>query len=276
MDQATDVGRLFSWLKGEDLRYREFAGAREIADATATWPAVHKVAAETGHADEGVAPLGDAAAKERIARDRMTLPPVALEAVRTGRPVSPAPPTLGGGRLLSALGRRMQSARAARAAEAGTLHEPMRGGTEGGFAEVEEAELPIREHAAQEHVAQDPLAPDATRDHARASAERLRDRLDAAMAVNPRPTAPVDGGPGRGDPYPSARPAARSQRGVLFGGAYSGRETERTVASEAPRRGQSLQAVFSRLSGSRGGTLRDPRERARSTSGLGSVFGRLR
>jgi hypothetical protein len=264
MDQATDVGRLFSWLKGEDLRYREFAGAREIADATATWPAVHKVAAETGHADEAAAPLGDAAAKERIARDRMTLPPVALEAVRSGRPVSPEPPTLGGGRLLSALGRRMQSARAA---GAGAPHETV----PGGFVGAEEAEL-----RAQEHVAQDPLAPDATRDHARASAERLRDRLDAAMAVNPRPTAPADGLPARDDPYPGARPAARSQRGVLFGGAYSGREAERTMASESPRRGQSLQAVFSRLSGSRGGTLRDPRERARSTSGLGSVFGRLR
>lgn len=53
MDTDDDVERLFSWLKTPDLRYREFAGEREIADAVATWPALRQAAAETGHAEAG-------------------------------------------------------------------------------------------------------------------------------------------------------------------------------------------------------------------------------
>ncbi len=37
MNQDDDVERLFSWLQTPDLRYREFAGAREVTDAAATW-----------------------------------------------------------------------------------------------------------------------------------------------------------------------------------------------------------------------------------------------
>ena len=52
MDQGDDVERLFSWLKTPDLRYREFAGEREVADAVATWPALRRAAAETVRIDE--------------------------------------------------------------------------------------------------------------------------------------------------------------------------------------------------------------------------------
>jgi hypothetical protein len=34
MDQDEDVERLFSWLQTPEIRYREFAGAREVTDAT--------------------------------------------------------------------------------------------------------------------------------------------------------------------------------------------------------------------------------------------------
>src|SRR5690348_16737742 len=44
MDNDGDVERLFSWLQTPDLRYREFAGEREVSDATATWPALRKAA----------------------------------------------------------------------------------------------------------------------------------------------------------------------------------------------------------------------------------------
>jgi hypothetical protein len=37
MDQDDDVERLFSWLQTPDIRYREFAGAREVSDAVGTW-----------------------------------------------------------------------------------------------------------------------------------------------------------------------------------------------------------------------------------------------
>jgi|SRR5579872_2283788 len=36
MNQDNDVERLFSWLQTPDIRYREFAGAREITDAVVT------------------------------------------------------------------------------------------------------------------------------------------------------------------------------------------------------------------------------------------------
>jgi hypothetical protein len=44
MDHDGDVERLFSWLQTPDLRYREFAGEREISDATAKWPALRQAA----------------------------------------------------------------------------------------------------------------------------------------------------------------------------------------------------------------------------------------
>src|SRR5882672_1854277 len=39
MDHDDDVEHLFSWLQTPELRYREFAGAREITDAVVTWRA---------------------------------------------------------------------------------------------------------------------------------------------------------------------------------------------------------------------------------------------
>jgi hypothetical protein len=37
MDHDDDVEHLFSWLQTPELRYREFAGAREITDTVVTW-----------------------------------------------------------------------------------------------------------------------------------------------------------------------------------------------------------------------------------------------
>ena len=39
MDHDDDVEHLFSWLQTPELRYREFAGAREITDTVVTWQA---------------------------------------------------------------------------------------------------------------------------------------------------------------------------------------------------------------------------------------------
>ena len=270
MEQTSDVERLFSWLKTEDLRYREFAASREVADAVATWPALHKAAGEAGRPSEAAAPEGGVAARERLERERMTLPPAAAEAIRAGPAMASPPPPLAGGRLISALGRRMQGARHAEA-EAGAA-EPT--GPRPGYGRAEERE------------AQDPAA----RERAREAAERLRERLDAAMAVNPRPAA-SEGGPqpaGEAGTYRAARrapagaAAPRTARGgTLFGGAYRRAEPEpepdRAENLAGVRRGgHSLQAVFTRLSTARGRSLPDPRDRARSSPGLGSIFNRLR
>ena len=60
MDHSEDVERLFSWLKAPQVHYREFAPQRELAEAVATWPVVHRAAVQAGvaAADEP-APEGD-------------------------------------------------------------------------------------------------------------------------------------------------------------------------------------------------------------------------
>jgi hypothetical protein len=74
MDHSEDVERLFSWLKAPMVHYREFAPETEFSEAVATWPVVHKAAVETGVAGDQPEPQGDAVARERIARRRVTLP----------------------------------------------------------------------------------------------------------------------------------------------------------------------------------------------------------
>src|SRR6516165_2802059 len=73
MSQATDLQRLLSWLKSENFKYREFAEAKDVSDAVASWPLLHEVAA-TGQPVTGAAPEGDAAAKQRIARNQTMMP----------------------------------------------------------------------------------------------------------------------------------------------------------------------------------------------------------
>ncbi|MBV8890240.1 MAG: hypothetical protein JO267_01685 [Alphaproteobacteria bacterium] len=251
MDQASDVERLFSWLKTQDLRYREFAAEREVSDAAATWPALHRAAAQSGRAGDVTAPAGDAAAKERLAREQMMMPPAAAEAIRAGTPVT-APPPLAGGRLMSALGRRMRS-----------RPEPEDG-----------APQPYDEPAVD--------GPGMARDRSGPSAGRLRERLDAAMAVNPRPAPRQEPPVASRESYapPVSRSSGSAPRGHFFGGVYGGREEpyrdEAAETAEGSRRGHSLQAVFSRMSGGRSRPLPDPRGRSRSSPGLGSVFNRLR
>src|SRR5579864_9306115 len=100
MDHDQDVARLFSWLKAPVVHYREFAPQAEVAQAVATWPVVHKAAVQTGATDDaGPGPQGDSAARERLARERMTLPGVAAaqgeQALQQAAPAEAAAPTPG-------------------------------------------------------------------------------------------------------------------------------------------------------------------------------------
>ncbi|HVC50981.1 MAG TPA: hypothetical protein VND87_03060 [Stellaceae bacterium] len=79
MDQGDDVERLFSWLKTPDLRYREFAGEREVADAVANWPALRRAAAETVRIEEEEEEAG-------------TPPPIIEERGLPEPPPRPVPP----------------------------------------------------------------------------------------------------------------------------------------------------------------------------------------
>lgn len=77
-------------------------------------------------------------------------------------------------------------------------------------------------------------------------------------------------------PRAPSRPPAGGDRAGLFRGEYRDREREARPESRGnDRQGRSLDAVFSRLAGARD-RLPDPRERARTTPGLGPVFDRLR
>ncbi len=221
MEHTQDVERLFSWLKAPMVQYREFAPQIEVADAVATWPVVHKAAVQTGVApDDEPGPLGDAAARERQARDRRFMPPAAARAIHDSPMPGTEPPPPTPGRL---------------------------------------ADVPAPEQGAE------------------TTGARLSSReAEPAMAGFDEPAPAPRAAP--------SRPAHSSdRRGGLFAGEYREREPERDLVPAnrgadraAERQERSLDAVFSRLSSGGRERLPDPRERARTTPGLGPVFRRLR
>jgi len=54
MNQDDDLERLFSWLQTPEIRYREFAGAREVTDVVATWQVSSNIAGEARPPQETV------------------------------------------------------------------------------------------------------------------------------------------------------------------------------------------------------------------------------
>lgn len=232
MDNEQDVERLFSWLKAPMVHYREFTPQIEVAEATAAWPVLHKAAAETGAvAGLGPAPHGDAAAHERLARERMMMPTAAAEAVR----------------------------------EAPLIHGPAVAQPTPGRLEDRPATAGFAAPEGEPLVAEGPPRPMPQGELQRAAAPPITAFEEPEPVVSraaPPPRAP-------------AAPAGGAHT-PLFAGEYRGREREaRPAAPVADRQDRSLDAVFSRLSGARGG-LPDPRVRARTSPGLGGVFGRLR
>ena len=220
MESSQDVGRLFSWLKAPMVHYREFAPQLEVAEAVATWPSAHKAAVQTGLApDTESGPHGDAAARERQARDRRFMPAAAAQAIHDSpMPGTEPPPTPG--RL---------------------------------------ADVPAAETSAERGAE---IAGGFTPEPATEPSEPRISGFDEPATVA-RPAA--------------ARPAAGADRRGLFTGEHRERERDLRRSGGGPDpQDRSLEAVFSRLSGAGGERLPDPRDRARTTPGLGPVFGRLR
>lgn len=248
MDHSEDVGRLFSWLKAPMVHYREFAPEADVADAVATWPSVHKAAAQSGvaMADEA-APRGSIAARARLARERMTMPEVAVQAMREHAASAAAtPPAAAPSETVPPL-------------PTAPLH-----------ATVVSAE-PIRE-AAPRPLPYEPPPTGAAPEPALAGFDE--------PAPPPPATSPIFRAPRQESavsetPQPQHYPPR--DNAALFGGGYRG--PERNLQPRGPavadRQDRSLGAVFSRLSGAREG-LPDPRTRSRTSPGLGTVFGRLR
>jgi hypothetical protein len=247
MDHTEDVERLFSWLKAPMVHYREFAPQHEVAEAVATWPVAHRAAVEAGMAAASEnAPHGDAAAKARNARERISLPP-AVQAV----PATPLPEEL---------------------PSASAVETPPGGPTAGRASDRPAAPIELAESAAP------PAPPTDQRDAGEPPRETAEPSIAGFDPPSPsvRQASTVRAEPddlGRGEP---ARQYPARDRDALFGGEYRGRERDARPSSRvADRQDRSLDAVFSRLSGGRD-RLPDPRSRARTSPGLGSVFGRLR
>jgi hypothetical protein len=247
MDHDDDVEHLFSWLQTPELRYREFAGAREITDTVVTWqprPNTGEPSIEPGNnvqlaeeyptdqfPDQTNAPV-DIVVHGPVAPSEPVRPP---EAVSRGPamiapmpPAEPPPPASHSGPF--ALG----------AAGRSTPQRPQ-----------------VEEPLGQSPVFQTP-AP--------------------RQAPVPPPHAPPAA--------PVPPPAAPAPGGGLLGGGYRENETKGGAASSGmpgpaspsgdnpPRSGRSLDAVFGRLSG--GNRLPDPRDRLRHIPGLGPPTGRPR
>src|ERR1700677_1398183 len=65
MDQDDDVEHLFSWLQTPELRYREFAGAREITDTVVSWQARPNTQETASPAGETLPPEAEFRANEQ-------------------------------------------------------------------------------------------------------------------------------------------------------------------------------------------------------------------
>jgi len=131
MDQDDDVERLFSWLQTPDIRYREFAGAREVTDAVATSqlrtntpqldpPAPHNVQLDEEYPQDQFPDQSQVRVEVEPAPPPI-VPPPPPEPVRREPPMvvptaEPAPPSAEGGPFTLGAGGR-GAARQAEAAE---------------------------------------------------------------------------------------------------------------------------------------------------------------
>src|SRR5580658_2187 len=92
MDHDDDVEHLFSWLQTPELRYREFAGAREITDTVITWQA-RPNSTETAPVQSDNAPLEEEPAPDDFADRRDAYADTALQHPAATAIQAPAIPT---------------------------------------------------------------------------------------------------------------------------------------------------------------------------------------
>ncbi len=223
MAQPNDLQRLLSWLKTSEFKYREFAEAREVSDAVASWPVLHEVAAATGQPVAVVAPEGDRVAKERIARAELAIPatePASIAAEDAGLQASESESEA----LGMALRQRLGAARSGQmAATASTPAETA-------------PYLPST--VAADTVSRGPVAelvePWEPTPQTAGGASKTREGESVVFEAAPG----------------SRSPAFAARYGLFLGGVYHPASRRATDAvSHDSRDDTSLQAVFSRLSG---------------------------
>jgi hypothetical protein len=232
MDHDDDVEHLFSWLQTPDLRYREFAGAREITDTVVTWQA------RPANVDIPVAPSENVQLAEEYPPDQFpdqqdapadfVLPSVAIAAGPTTEPVAAEPPDGPAGPFsLGASGRATQN------------HPRF--------------EEPVIHTPAPRQAAPPPQMP-------------------PPAPSNPQPVPPAPPRTPATPAQPAAQPVAERPVGSgLLGGAYRANGSNghgAAAAADNQQRGErSLDAVFGRLAG--GNARRaDPRANLRHISGF--------
>jgi hypothetical protein len=275
MDHDDDVEHLFSWLQTPELRYREFAGAREITDAVIT----SQVRANSAEAEP--VPSHNTQLEEEYPADQFPdqedapadivvqqRPVVAPRAPLAPTPAAPATvtPSLTGA---SAPGPAAYAA-GLFALGAGGRNTPRRPHYEEPVVPPPIIQTPAPRQAAT-IAAPIPTPPPPPR---QPPPPPPAPPVTTAAPVTPRPVPPA--APPIAAPV-AARPAVPANGGGLLGGAYrqngfNGHGTESGAADHPAVDGQqrnevSLDAVFGRLSGARE-RLPDPRDRMRHIRGL--------
>jgi len=244
MDHDDDVEHLFSWLQTPELRYREFAGAREITDTIVTWQARTNTA--EAEATAPVAPRGNVQLAEEYPVDQFpdqsaTVVEIIPEPVTRGPAmIAPMPPP---------------------AIEPAPSASPA-----GPFALGAAGRSPSRSQIEQPTLPSPLIQTPAPRQAAAPTPPLPRTSV-VPPAPPPRPAVSTAGGGLLGGAYREA--------GANGHGADPGPVAPPSVPADSQQRHeQSLDAVFGRLSGRN--HLPDPRDRLRHIPGLGPPAGRSR
>ena len=297
MSQATDLQRLLSWLKSENFKYREFAEAKDVSDAVASWPLLHEVAAATGQPVTGAAPEGDAAAKQRIARNQtmMPSPPVLGDQIQepaAGHDAAVPASEIESERLGASLRQRLALARSARASrlDSESLPAPPPETTRTPFGTAAADRGPGPSHFSREALerardrapatwgerADEEFAGVGRR--AQQAVEPVRGHLGETIPQTPvpEPAIPPPAGSQRRfsaeefrRPPPPREPSPAAAPASFLGGAYhpSDRPERDTSAAGEDRGDKSLRAVFTRVAG-----VRDQQGRTDEVDGLSGRF----
>jgi hypothetical protein len=260
MDQDDDVEHLFSWLQTPELRYREFAGAREITDTIVTWQPRPEAA------DTPVAPSGNVQLAEEYPPDQFpdqTYAPVDIveRSPMVGRATVIERATVVERSTVerSTVVERGATVEHSPAIIAPVLmpspEPPSPAGAEGLFGLGAAGRANLQEPVVRPPLIQVPAPRQAP--------------APAAPVPLPQPVAaPVAGGGLLGGTY--------RQNGVEGHAAEPGAASAPLTSAESQHRTErSLDAVFGRLADARS-RLPDPRERLRHVPGLGPPPGRTR
>lgn len=287
MDHDDDVEHLFSWLQTPDLRYREFAGAREITDSVVILQQQRANNTPVPQDKPVAAPRHNTQLTEEYPEDQF--PDQGETRVEVIQETPPA--THGNDRIVVREEAGVPAPEETTRAVVREEPDPERhedASRDAGRGPAIIAPMAIDETSGQTGAA-GPFALDAEGRRSLHTAGEAGQRppfIQSSPAAPPTPVAPPPIPTPAPEPQAPSSTSATAPSGGLLGGAYSesghGADAAAEPAapppstSEGPDHGErSLDAVFGRLSGGRS-RLPDPRDRLRNAPGLGPPEGRER